>query len=204
MKKIKDELIRYGKLVYSKELVIGTGGNISARSGGKIYIKASGVSLEDSKANDYNEVDLKTSKAICHDRPCSIEIPMHLACYAVRHDIGAVIHIHPIYGTIVGMLVKNLGFISYEMMCTVSTEVPVIGYKKSGSRQLAMAVGGAIKKHNAVLLKNHGAVVVGSSIKEAYFRALALERACKTYILSRIAGQASFLPTSELKRLSCY
>lgn len=196
MRNFKSELIKYGKFIYAQNFVTGTGGNISVRVKDKIYIKASQVSLESSTKEDYNEVDLKTGKTICLKGPCSIEVPMHVACYKARPDIGAVVHTHPVYGTILGMLVKKLGFISYESMFTLKSEVPVVNYKQPGSIKLANAVKKMIKKHNAVLLKNHGVIVVGSSLKEAYERSVVLERACKIYVLLKIAGKVSLIPLS--------
>lgn len=190
----RKELVKYGRLIYAQDLVAGSGGNISVRVKDKIYIKASRVSLENSREADYNEVDLRTGKAVCLKGPCSIEVPMHTACYRARpYDIGAVVHTHPVYGTIAAMSLKKLGFVSYELMFTLATEAPVIGYKGPGSRELADAVKKMIKKHNAVLLKNHGALVVGRDLKEAYERSVALERACKIYVLSKLTGKLSLL-----------
>ena len=189
MTDFKKELIKYGRLIYAQNLVMGTGGNISVRVKDKVYIKASRVSLENSAKEDYNEIDLKTGKTICSKGPCSIEMPMHLACYKARTDIGAVVHTHPIYGTVMGLSGKKVGFVSYEFKLALQSEVPVISYKEPGSIELAEAVRKPIKKHNAVLLKNHGAVVVGKDIKEAVERSIALERACKIYVLSKLSGQ---------------
>ena len=201
MEKLKRELAGYGRKIFAKKLVIGSGGNISARAGEKIYIKASGVSMESSRPSDYNEVDLKTGKAVCHGKRCSVEIPMHLACYRARPDIGAVVHTHPVYGTILGIMGVKLGYISYEFMHTMRSEVPTLKYKSSGSVALADAVGKAIKKYNGAMLKNHGTIVVGKDMKEAYERALALERAAKVYILSGLSGRVSSIPKGELKCL---
>lgn len=193
MKDFKAELVKYGKLIYKEGLVTGCGGNISVRVKNKVYIKASGISLKNSGKSDYNEIDLKTGRRSCIKGPCSVEVPMHLACYKARPDIGAVVHTHPVYGTITGMLIKKLGFVSYEFKCSFSTQVPVVGYKESGSMELAKAVQGMIKYHNAVLLKNHGALVVDSCLKEAFERSIVLERACKIFVLSALAGKASFI-----------
>lgn len=194
MRDFRKELVKYGKLVYAQDFVVGSGGNISVRVKGRIYIKASRVSLESSQEADYNEVELKTGKTVCIKGPCSIEVPMHTVCYQARpYDVGAVVHIHPVYCTIAAMSLKKLGFVSYESMYAIGTEVPVIGYKKPGSRSLADAVKKVIKRHNAVLLKNHGALIVGKDLKEAYERALALERACKIYVLSKLAGKLSLI-----------
>ena len=201
MKDFKKELIKYGKLIYAEKLVIGTGGNISVRAKDKIYIKASGVSLENSTMEDYNEVDIRSGKAVCLKGPCSVEIPMHTACYKARPDIGAAVHTHPVYGTVLSASAKRLGFVSYEFMCMLKSDVPVINYKSSGSIELANAVAKMIKKHNAVILKNHGSIVVGKDLKEAYERAIALERACKIYVLSKLTGKVSLIQKSELKHV---
>lgn len=199
MYNIKRELVKFAKLIYSDKFVIGAGGNISARHGRKVFIKATGTSLRDSREADYNEIDLKTGKVICFNGACSIEAPMHIACYKARHDIGAVIHTHPVYGTIMGMAGAKLGYISYEFMLAMRSEVPVINYKMAGSQALAKDVGTKIKKYNGLLLKNHGIIVVGKSLEEAYLRALALERACKIYLFSKLTGnRASFIPRSHL------
>ena len=186
MRDMKKELAEYGRKIYAKKFVIGAGGNISARLGNKVYIKASGASLENSGLSDYNEIDLKTGRTICLKGPCSIEIPMHLACYKARPDVGAVIHAHPVYGTILGMIGAKLGYISYEFMFTMRSEAPIVDYKSPGSPALGCAVKKIIKKHNGALLKNHGVIVVGKDLEEAYERALALERAAKIYVFSRL------------------
>ena len=198
MKDVRKELVKYGKLLYAEHAVVGAGGNISVRAKNKIYIKVSGISLKNSSTRDYNKVDIATGKAECHKKPCSVEIPMHLACYRARPDIGAAVHTHLVYGTILGMLTKRLGPVSYEFVCSLGSDVPILAYKSSGTLALANAVAKAIKKHNAVLLKNHGAMVVGKDIKEAYERSIVLERACRTYVLSKLAGKASLIPKSLL------
>lgn len=202
MKDLRNELIKYGKLIYSEGLVIGSGGNISARRGDTVYVKASGVSLGEGRLSDYNEIDLKTGRIKCFKGPCSIEIPMHIACYRARPDVGAVIHVHPVFSTAAGMTGKKLKYISYEFMVAMGSEVPIINYKKAGSLALAEGVKKAIKKHNGILLKNHGIIVVGKNLHQAYIRALALERACRTYLFSKYAKTLSFIPKAELKRLS--
>ncbi|MDO8535994.1 MAG: class II aldolase/adducin family protein [Candidatus Omnitrophota bacterium] len=201
MKDLKKELIRYGRKIYADKFVIGTGGNISVRAGKKICIKASGVSLGSSETSDYNEVDLRTGKATCFKSPCSIEIPMHMACYRARPDIGAVVHTHPVYSTILGIIGAELGYISYEFMLTMRSKVPAINYNSAGSVKLADAVGRAIKKSNGALLKNHGIIVVGCDLAQAYERALALERAAKIYVLASMSGKVSNIPEEELARM---
>ena len=51
---------------------------------------------------------------------------------------------------------------------------------------LSIEVGKKIKNANGVILSNHGIVTVGKTLEEAFNRNLALERAAKVYILTRI------------------
>lgn len=199
---LKRELVRYGEKIYEEGLVIGSGGNISARLDGMMYLKASGISLKESMACDYAEVSLSDKKATAgHCRPLSIELPMHVACYRARPDIGAVVHTHPVYGSIAASITQEIGLVSYEFLVYMNSTVPVIKYIRPGTEKLAEAVKKEITSHNGVILASHGALVVGKDIKEAFFRALALERACKMLILSKISGKISLIPKSELKYL---
>ena len=192
---LKRELVKCGEKIYEASLVIGTGGNISARLGDVIYHKSRGISLKESMGCDYSEVSLRSMKATGRScKPSSIELPMHLACYRARPDIGAVIHTHPVYGTVIAGMGAKVEMVSYEFMVAMGSEVPSIGFFTPGSTRLAEAVGKVIGKHNGVLLKNHGALVVGKDLKEAFFRAMALERACKIFLLSKLAGKVSIIP----------
>lgn len=56
-----------------------------------------------------------------------------------------------------------------------------------------------IKKYDAVLLKNHGLVTVGATLKEAFYRAEIIEEAARILIVSRIFGKPGFLNKREIE-----
>ena len=86
-KKILKDLANIGREIASSGLVIGEGGNISARSGDIIYIKRRAAVMGRARSADYIPLDIKTGKPLREkDRP-STEIYMHLACYRERKDI---------------------------------------------------------------------------------------------------------------------
>jgi len=62
IKKLKQELVRYGKKIIEKGLAVGPGGNISAREGKVIYLSPSGYSFDELNEDDYVGVNLKTGK----------------------------------------------------------------------------------------------------------------------------------------------
>ncbi|PIU42256.1 MAG: class II aldolase family protein [Candidatus Omnitrophica bacterium CG07_land_8_20_14_0_80_42_15] len=185
---ILKDLVNFGKACYGNSLIICGGGNISAKAGSKIYIKREGVSLQHAAPRDFMPISIKEASAVFtgNFRP-SKEFRMHLACFKVRPDIGAVIHTHPVFSTAMGNASRSLlKDFTYELKYTMNSEVPCVKNIEPGTGVLAEEVGKKIKNANGVILSNHGIVTVGKTLEEAFNRNLALERAAKVYILTRI------------------
>jgi L-fuculose-phosphate aldolase len=195
---ILNELVKTGRRIVKSGLVISSGGNISARHGSLIYIKRKGVGL-DSDRKDYVCVDIKTGK--CLDGVPSVERQMHMACYKRRDDINAVVHLHPVFSTAVANSHIKLGPISYELLSCLGSGLCRARYKPSGSAALAGEISSLIGRHNAILMPNHGILVVAKTLGQAYQRAHSCERACQLLVFSRLLGAYSFLPKKEAKRI---
>jgi L-fuculose-phosphate aldolase len=59
-----------------------------------------------------------------------------------------------------------------------------------------------VEKHDAFLLQNHGAVTLGSSLKDAYFKMEKLEHYAMIILLARILGGEKNLSQDEIAKLS--
>ena len=178
-----DQLAEYGKLLHDKGFVIGSGGNISARDGRDVVIKKRGCDMSVCGKKGYARVPF--AEASQPSDSLSTETPFHLACYAVKNDIGSVFHVHSPAMIAVANKTRLLENISYEFDCIIGASVPVIDYIKPGSSGLAAAIAEEIKDGaNCVLLRRHGGLSVGKDPQEAYLRILALERACITYFFN--------------------
>ena len=198
---IRKQLVEIGKKIADKELVVGPGGNISARVDNIVYMKASGICFEEAKTSDYIGVDLKTGDIVCGNKKPTCEIAMHLGCYLERKDISAVIHTHPPIATAVGMQEITLSPFSPDLAALVG-DVPTIKYVVPGGRELAEEVRNVIKKHNAVLMCNHGLLTVGSNLMEAYYRTLLIEDACKTFVAAKSLGKMKFFTKKEAEQIN--
>jgi len=188
-KRLIKELLIIGKKIDRCGLVIGEGGNISAKSGWVVYIKRRNASMAAAKAADYIPVDANTGKPFNAKNEPSTEVPMHIACYKSRKDIGAVIHTHPLFITALGISKINFKSLAYEAKIYLKSDIVVIPYVKPGSAALGRAVGRAVKKHNAIILKNHGLITVGKDIREAFLRTLAAERAALIYVSCKMISK---------------
>jgi L-fuculose-phosphate aldolase len=195
-RKIKEKLVEYGKKIAEKGLAVGAGGNISARVGDIVYLSPSGYAFEELVPEQYVGVNLQTGEVVDGDLKPTCEISMHLGCYLIRKDIQAVVHTHPPIATgliSAGAEIKPMfpDFVAYV------GEAPVIDYVIPAGSEIREAVTGIIKEHNAVLLKNHGAVTVGANLKEAFNRAQIIEDAARSLMAALVAGKPRFLTKSE-------
>lgn len=120
-------------------------------------------------------------------RPSS-EIKMHLRCYRERTDVGVVVHAHP--PTATGFAVAHLDMDRYNMIETVLTlgSVPVTPYGTPSTYEVPEAIAPYLQEHDALLLRNHGALTVGCDLITAYYRMETLELNAKISLVAHLLG----------------
>lgn len=201
IEKIKRELVKIGKRIAQENLIVGPGGNISAKVGDRVYIKASGISFEDATEDDYIGVDFNSGEVIEGDKKPSSEIWMHLECYKVREDVKAVVHTHPVYSIAYAFQDEPLKLFTPDMVALLGGEIPVVEYVVPGGKEFAGVVGEVIRNHNGVLVKNHGLVTVGSNLKEALYRTLLIENSIKTIFVAKLFGKMRFFTKEQIEEI---
>lgn len=185
--KLREEIIRAGRLMIEKGLVQGSGGNISARVPGGLLITPSGMAYDKITPDDIVLLDM-SGKTLCGAAKPSVEKELHRRLLAARPDINAVIHTHSVYATAIAATRRNLEPITDNQVIVFGGAVRVAEYAPIGSDALARNAEAALGKGCGALLANHGAVCVGDTIDEAMFRCEMLETFAKIYILARTAG----------------
>jgi L-fuculose-phosphate aldolase len=203
MSEVLKSLIATARRLPSDGLVRGAGGNVSAREDDVMWISPSGMSFEDAGEDNYPGVSIATGEIVRGNRRPSSEVLMHLAIYRRRPEVTAVIHTHPPMTqalTAAGHTLKAM-FADYHVY--VGTNVPHLPYITVTTPELASRVEEVAKATDchAIVLRNHGLITVGSSIKEAYFRTLAVEEQAFIQHAAIQVGQPTFLTDDELKRL---
>jgi L-fuculose-phosphate aldolase len=203
MSEVLENLVRVAKRLPSDGLVRGAGGNVSAREDDILWISPSGMSFEDATPEDYPGVSIATGEIVQGSRRPSSEVLMHLAIYRRRPEVTAVIHTHPPMTqalTATGQSLKAM-FADYHVY--VGKNVPHLPYITVTTPELASRVEDVVKASDcfAIVLRNHGLITVGSSIKEAYFRTLAVEEQAFIQHAAIQVGHPTFLTDEELKNL---
>jgi len=191
----KKKIVHFGRLAFEHELIFGASGNLSVKSGAKIYITRSGSYLGYLTEKDIICFDISAAKP----RAASMETQMHLNCYMRNKSVSAVFHSQPLYATLLGAsAVKiNLNYVP-ETMYYIK-KIGVVNYAHAGSPKLAELVGEKAEDCDIIILKNHGLTVTAANLNEAILKTIAFEFLAKSIIIAKTAKlKIPYLP-KEIK-----
>ena len=126
---------------------------------------------------------------------------MHMRCYEVREDVGAVVHAHP--PTATGFAVANKSLDDYCMIETVITigSIPVAPYGTPSTNEVPDSITPFLPEHDVLLLQNHGALTVGCDLITAYYRMETLEHYAKISLTAHLLGGAQEIPREKIDQL---
>jgi L-fuculose-phosphate aldolase len=189
---IKQKLIVAGKVLVAEGQDDFTRGHISVRVPGNpklFFMKAHSLGLDEITMKNILIVDLEGNLVAGSARRHS-EVFIHSEIFKVRDDVNCVIHMHPIYSVAFSATGHPMRAYS-QAGAMFAGEVGVFTDTITLIRSPAMgaAVAKALGKGRAVLLKNHGPVVVGKNIEEAVVSAIMLEDAAQIQLMVDAAGE---------------
>ncbi|MEV5599291.1 class II aldolase/adducin family protein [Streptomyces sp. NPDC052496] len=190
-----DELVATARRTVTDGLVVGTSGNVSVRVGDLVLVTPSGVRYDRLGPGDLTAVDLEGRQARGTLRPTS-ELPMHLAVYRAT-GAAAVVHTHATHATAVSTLVTELPPVHY-MTAALGGPVRVAPYALYGTEELARNMLAALRDRTGCLLRNHGTIVYGDTLDEAFDRTAQLEWMCRVWLAANsLPGREPTLLTPE-------
>ncbi len=196
--RLREEIVEFSRLLYERKYVTSKNGNVSALTDrGTILVTPSASCLGLLDPADIVEVD---SNGVAPDgkQSPSLELPLHIAAYSGRNGVRSVFHAHPTYTTafsLVGRIPSE--DILPEFVVSLG-KITFIPYATPGSSDLASMVAAAIERANALVLANHGAITVGSTISEAYMRMEDLENTAKVQAIAEKLGCVVHIREEEL------
>lgn len=195
-----------GRRAVAAGLVLGSGGNLSARLPGADVgiITATGSWLDELEPSEVSLVRIRDGAVVGGNPAPSVELPLHLESYQARPDINAVVHLHPQMSVLLTALGHPIRLITTDHVLYVRT-VRVAPYQHSGTPELARTAAELIADRDCdcVVLSNHGCSVVAGSVELAYKRAANLEEAARaTYHALLLGDAATVCPPEYRARLS--
>ena len=199
---IKDDLVRLHAELPRHDLVVWTGGNVSARDpeSGLVVIKPSGVRYEDLTADTLVVLDLDGRIVEGTHRPSS-DTASHLYIYRHRPDVNGVVHTHSRYATAFAAVGRSIPVYLTAQADEFGGEIPCAGFAFIGDEAIGALVVETIGRSPAVLLKNHGVFTVGASASAAVKAAVMTEDVAATVWAALQIGQPEVLPDDVVARL---
>ena len=120
----------------------------------------------------------------------TVELPMHVAIYKDRPEINAIVHSHPIYSSAFAVTGKNIPLALAEQALFLGGDIICAEYGLVGSKELADNIVKALAGNKmAALLRNHGTVVLGRDLPEAFVLSDFVEHGARVTILGMSIGK---------------
>ncbi len=196
-------MVRICHLLAEKDYVSGMDGNVSCRLPDGRFL-ATPTMVHKAFVTEEDLIVVGADGTMLEgprDRRPTSEIFMHLAVYARRPDVHAVVHAHPptaVALTIAGEALTRC--VLPEVVVTLG-RIPTAPYRTAGSRELAAVVGELMAEYDAVLLERHGAVCAGRDLVDAYGKMEKVEHTAIITYRARMLGQVRELDCNEVDRL---
>ena len=189
------DLIRVAKILDRRGMIVASEGLLSARvAGDRILITRRGRRKADLTPRDFVELGVLEPADSQARLAASAEHRVHLVAYAVRRDVEAIVHARPTALTAFALRGHAPDFSKFDVAMTLVGPVGFVGYRPSGSEELAEAVGAALEPRDPIarphvlVLQNHGALAVGANVEEALSRLETAEHLATSVLLADRRG----------------
>jgi L-fuculose-phosphate aldolase len=199
--RLRRDLVEVCRRLHERRLIGAGEGNVSCRLGpDRLLVTPSGASKGHLRPAELAIVDLQGRKIRGRGRP-STELLMHLAAYAARPDVGAVVHAHPLTAvafTVAGVAPPN-DLLPEAVL--VLGRIAVSPFATPGTDEVPRSLSPFWKGHDVILLERHGALALGRDLFQALDRMETLERVCEVAARARALGSCEPLPARAVEKV---
>jgi L-fuculose-phosphate aldolase len=182
-------------------------GHLSARDErdpATCWIKSAGQGLGEVVPESVHRVD-DAGTVLSGTGKVHLEHHIHSQIYAVRPDVGAVVHSHAESVVVFAATGEPLRPLGHEG--TLFTPPDIARFTLTGdlihTRDLGVSLADSLGKRNAILLRHHGLVTVGPDVPTAVLTAIFLEKACRMQLAATPTSWSSD-EEALAKRARCY
>ena len=177
----------------------GTSGNISARYKDVLLITPSATPYDSMTPESIAAMPLDGEYGAWSGplKP-STEWRFHFDITKARPDVGAIVHTHSTYATVLAIARKEIPACHYMIAAFGGTDVRCAGYARYGTKELSDFALQALEGRNGCLLANHGMIALGANLDKAMWLAVELETIAKQYYLSLALGNPVILSDEQI------
>ncbi len=177
----------------------GTSGNISVRFDDRMLITPSAIPYAEMTPDMIVSMPIEGDASSWEGpKKPSVEWPFHRDILRARPEIGAVVHTHSTFATILAIARKPIPACHYMIAAFGGHDVRVCDYARYGTQELSDNVIRALEGRSACLMANHGMIATGPSLDKAMWAAVELETIARQYYHSLLVGGPVVLPEEEI------
>lgn len=177
----------------------GISGHLTARLPGAttFWSIPYGFGFEEATAPSLIESDFNL-KTVTGELSCNPTLNIHTEIYQARPEVCCILHTHSEASLALGIVGSTLepvtqsGALFYEDIVLFDEFDGIVLDKKEGA-----SIASRLGQNRAILLRNHGSVVVGKTIADTTIAATVLEFAARVQLQAMAAGIPKKLPPAE-------
>jgi ribulose-5-phosphate 4-epimerase/fuculose-1-phosphate aldolase len=202
-----DELVEANHILYHERVVDGFG-HVSVRhpDNPERFLIARSMAPALVTAADILELDLDGNAIVIGAAPTYLERFIHSEIYRARPDVTAVVHSHSAavipFGVVKGATLQAIS----HMGAFIGEGAPVFEIRDTAGTtsdmlvrtpELGVALAKSLGKDSIVLMRGHGATVVGVSLRQAVYRAIYAELNARLQSEALRLGKPVYLTQEE-------
>lgn len=177
----------------------GTSGNVSARVQGGLLITPTGLPYEETAPADI--VLLRDDGSYEAELAPSSEWRFHRDIMRTRPDVGAIVHAHPTFATVLAIMGRDIPALHYMVAAAGGSSIRCAPYATFGTAELSENALAALDGRSACLLAHHGMIATGPDLKKALWLAVEVETLARQYVYTLQLGGPPILPDDEIERV---
>ncbi len=198
----REQILQITNELFGMGLLTATGGNISSLAADAETLWITPSQMYKGGLHEEDLVRIKPDGTVLEGtRMPSVEYQMHAQAYQVRPTATGAIHTHAPIATAFGIC--NQKFPPINTDAVFLRDTVTVPWYMPGSKELADAVGEALKVSRGCILQNHGLMTVGENLRKAATRAMLLEETAKIVLYCKqFGGEVSVIPPDWTDQLA--
>jgi len=199
---LKDRMCDMGRRLWQRDYTDGNGGNITIRVGDNLalctptlickgFMTPADMCLVDLDGNQLAGLRVRTSEA-----------KTHFGIMKRQPNAKACVHAHPPHATAFAIANVDIPSCLIPEAEVFLGKIGVAKYQTPGTPANADEVGEIGKTHQAVLMQNHGVIVWGKDVEDAYWKMENIDSYCRTvWIAAGLGGGLHRFTGGQAKEL---
>jgi L-fuculose-phosphate aldolase len=198
----REQILQITNELFAMGLLTPTGGNVSARCADPELCWITPSRMFKGRLGEDDLVCIRADGSVVEGAAVpSVEYQMHWASYEARPDATAAVHTHAPVATAFGITNQTFPPINTDAIFLADTRI--VPWFMPGSKELADAVGEALKASRGAILQCHGLMTVGKTMRDAATRAMMLEETAKILLYCKqFGGELTLIPPAWVEQLA--